>query len=321
MGSGARAREELPQHLPASGRLRPSRPKQAAAVFACLVAALGVYGSYFYLSLPRRLPSPIDWRSAAVLLARDSRRGDAVALVPWWAERAREVLPASLPVLAYPHLAGEELLGVRRIWFLSLPDTPGFQSSIELEIAGRALRSFGPHRLGGLELTRYDLRAPVLPLAFLPDRLATATVSLHGSPCVPDARSTYRCVAAQSISVRREEREVDLLPRPCLYAHPPADLAGPLVISFPNVPLGRVLRGHTGIVGELALGGTAPIHLSVSANGRALGAADEPPASPGWHAFQFDTGAEAGKVETVTFSLTAGEADERHLCFDAYTLP
>ncbi len=299
--------------------LWPPRRRHLAALFAAGILALGGYGWWFYAALPGRLPSPLDWRAAAVALGRDARPGDAVALEPWWAERAREVLPAWIPVMALPRLAGEDLVGVRRVWLLALPRTPGHRIDVERDLAARAAAVAQPLRLGGLQLTRYDLRSPTLPIAFLPDRLGTAAVSVGGRPCAPDDRGAFRCPAPPFVVVARGMREVDSLPRPCLYAHPsPGE---PLAIRFPAVPLGRTLRGHTGIVGEAALAGRAPVRLAVLIDGEEVGQAEEPPGEPGWHAFELGTTRYAGRSATVTFVVSAADVESRHLCFDAYVLP
>ncbi len=301
--------------------LWPPGPRHWPALFAFGVAALGLYGMFFYSTLPERLPTTLDWRSAAALLARDARPGDTVALAPWWAERAREVLPASLPVMAFPRLAGEDLVGVRRVWLLSLPRTPGYRPDVEGELAARASAVIGPERLGGLAVTRYDLRTPMVPLTFLPDQLATATVSIGKRSCARGARGFFRCPASPFSVVAREVREVDSLPRPCVCARPPPEPGTPLTITFPAVPLGRTLRGHTGIAGEAALAGEGSIRLSVSVDEEDVGATEDPPARPGWRAFQLDTSRHAGHVGAVTFTVTAAKVDRRDLCFDAFTLP
>lgn len=299
--------------------LWPPGPRAWAALFAAGIAALGVHGWWFHASLPGRLPSALDWRAAAAVLGRDARPGDAVALDPWWAERAREALPASIPVMAFPRLAGEDLVGVRRVWLLSLPRAPGRRLALTGDLSARAAAITKPQRLGGLELSRFDLRSPTLPLAFLPDRLSTATVSVGDRACARDARGVFRCPAAPFVIVSREVREVDYLPRPCLYAHPaPGE---PLAIRFPSVPLGRALRGHTGIVGEAALDGEAPVRLTVKIDGEEAGAAEELPGEPGWHPFQIETLGRAGRTGDVTFVVTSADVDRRHFCFDAFVLP
>jgi len=300
------------------GRPQRGTSRWWAALLAASVVLLGSLGLGFQATLARRLPSPADWTAAAALLEREALPGDAVALAPWWAERAREIVPARLPVLAFPRLAGEDLVGVRRVWLLALPGAPGGTGSAARDLAERAAPASRPSRLGALELSRHDLRAPLLPLAFLPDRLASAGVRVGDLACAANARLAFTCPSAPRARVAREVREIDYLPRTCVYARPSPGL--PLAVTFRSVPLGRTLRGHTGIVGEAALEGHAHARLSVSVEAEELGSVEEP-GEPGWHAFAMDTTRHAGAARDVTFTVAAGDVAERHLCFDAYTLP
>ena len=310
--------------------LWPPSPATWAALFALVVAGLGLFGLGFEATLSSRLPSAIDWQAASALLAREARPGDVVALSPPWAERAREVLPerlprhpdAALPVLALPGFAaGDELLpGVRRVWLLSLTGAPGHRGTIASELAARAEAVDGPLRLGALAVTRYDLPRPLLPLAFFPDRLATASVRMGEVACPRDARGRFRCPGPAWQTVARQVREIDLVPRVCIFAHPPVGGA-PLVLSFPDVPVGRSMRGHTGIAADAALDGNAPVRLAVRIDGEDVGFAEEPPGRPGWHPFQLDTARLAGKPRTVTFEVRAADPTRRWFCFDATTLP
>jgi len=130
--------------------------------------------------------------------------------------------------------------------------------------------------------------------------------------CAP---ATY-CPGA---AVTRELREVDGLPRPCLAALP-GEGGAPLAVSFPSVPLGRVLRGHLGVVGEAALGGESPVRVEVSLDGREVGRAEAPPGEPGWRTFQLDTELEVGRTRDVAFAIAVRDVP-RLVCLDAYTLP
>ncbi|HET9594178.1 MAG TPA: hypothetical protein VFP65_01290, partial [Anaeromyxobacteraceae bacterium] len=172
-------------------------------------------------------------------------------------------------------------------------------------------------RLGGLAVARYDLRAPTLPLAFLPDRLARAEVALGATPCDADGRGGFRCPDRRT-ALAREAREVDGLPRPCLVAQ--LSPGAPLRIAFPAVPLGRALRGHLGVVGEAALGGRGPVRLAVALDGREVARAELPPGDPAWRPFQVETVLEAGRTRELAITLSL-EGEARPVCLDAYTLP
>ncbi len=285
--------------------------RPAAALLALGVAALGLYGLAFMARLPARLPSAADWQAAREVLAREAAAGDAVLLDPPWAERAREVLGRTAPaqlaagaplsILSLPSLAGEELPGVRRIWLLELPRAPGHRATLGRELAGRA-EPVGPtHSLGALRLAAWQLRSPELPLASLAALLSRARAEPPGA-------------------FSRQLREVDGLPRDCLFA----ELApgGTARVTFEGVPLGKALRGHTGVVGEAALSGEDPVRLEVVAGTVALGAFEDPPASPGWHPFALDTSVGAGSAARVVLTLRAPRSGgPLPFCLEAFTLP
>jgi hypothetical protein len=263
--------------------------------------------------LPATLPSALDWAAARALLERDARPGDAVALSPPWAERAREVLPASVPVLAQRRYAGEDLVGVRRVWMLSLPDSPRFRWEVEVDLLERAARSEDPLRLGAFEVTRYDVAFPTLPLAFLPDRLGRAAVRLGDAPCLSDASGRFRC--DEFAEVERSVREVAGVPRPCLAAAAPAALDAPLVIEFPPGRVGRTLHGHAGVAGDGPRG--APVRIAVHLDGEEVGAAEIDTSS--WAPFRIDMTRVAG--QTVPLALVVTSPAPLALCLDAAVLP
>jgi len=303
----------------------PPTPERWAALLALAVGGLGLQALAFQARLSARLPAPLDWRAAAALLERDARPGDAVAIDPSWAERARVALPdrvaatpeAPLPVLAFPRYAAalEDLAGLRRIWLVSLPEAPGFREAVSADLAARAESVDGPQRLGALEMTRYDLRSPVLPLAFLPGRLATARVALGGEPCPDDGTGAIRCPGGVRLS--RQVRQVGDQPRNCLLVEGPIAPTAPLEVEFPAVPLGRALRGHAGPVG--APEGPFSTRIGVGLAGEPLGAVDLAPGPP-WQPFQLDTTIHAGRSGDLALSLVAAEGT-RPLCLEAMTLP
>ena len=307
--------------------LWPPRPATWAALLAAAVGGLGLHGLAFQATLPSRLPSLIDWQAAAALLARDARPGDAVALSPEWAGRAREQLPerlpgrpdVPLPLLALPGYAGEDLAGVRRVWLISLPRAPGHDGRIARDLAARAGEVRPPHRLGALEVTRYALREPLVPLAFLPDRLGTASARVGDAPCPRDGRAGLRCGKEPWQVVAREVRDVDGQPRVCVLAHPPPG-GSPLALEFPGVPIGRALRGHTATVGDAALAGGAPVRMAVRVDGEEVGVVEEPPGRAGWRPFQLDTSRLAGLVRDVSFEMRASDPPRRWFCFEAMTV-
>lgn len=294
-------------------RLRPPAPRLAAVGFACGAAIVGATAILLQARLSVRLPSPRDWEAIRSLVARDARPGDAVVLSPAWADRAREVLPSTAPVLARTRWTGEDLLGVRRIWLLSIPRAPGFSWDPELDLLERAARQTPAERVGAFEVSLLELAYPTVPLAFLPDRLAAAQVTIGGAPCAGDGGGGFRCDPPAAARVRREVREVAGAPRPCLVVAFPG--GAPLELAFPPVRVGRVVRGHAGGLGGAPV---APLRIAVVLDGEEAGAAEI--TGEGFLPFQIDTNRFAGQPREVSLVLTT-PASSAELCLDAVTLP
>lgn len=274
---------------------RPGPVRTAAVAFVAGAAITGAAALVAQARLPDRLPAPRDWAALRTLVEGDARPGDAVVLSPAWAERARELLPASVPVLAHGRWDGEDLLGVRRVWLVSLPRAPGFSPQAESELLRRAARPGPPLRVGELQVTRLELSSPLIPLAFLPDRLARAQ--------------------GPRASAVREVREVAGVPRPCLVA---GDGGAPLALplSFEPIRIGRFVRGHVGATGAAAL--PAPVRIALRVGGEEAGVAEV--SGAGFVPFQIDTARFAGQLLPVSLVLTTLGGGAQ-LCLDAAALP
>jgi hypothetical protein len=273
---------------------RPGLARAAAIAFAVGAGLAGAASLAAQIRLPARLPAPGDWAALRALIEREARPGDAAVLSPAWAERAREILPASIPVLAARRYAGEDLFGVRRVWLVSLPRVPGFSWDAEEDLLERGAPAGRPARLGALEVARLEIAFPVLPLAFLPDRLARAEGPGAGAV--------------------REVREVAGAPRPCLVAR--AGAGAPLALTFAPLRIGRLVRGHVGAVGAAALPG--PVRISAAVEGEEAGAAEV--SGAGFVPFQLDTTRFAGQLRPMSLLVAVPGADAE-LCVDAVTLP
>jgi hypothetical protein len=294
-------------------RHRPPGPRLAAIAFACGAALVGAGALVAQARLPGRLPSERDWDAVRALVARDARPGDAVVLSPPWAERAREVLPSTAPVLARGRWTGEDLVGVRRVWLLSIPRAPGFSWDPELDLLDRASRAAPAERVGAFEVALLELAYPTLPYAFLPDRLAGAEVALGGAPCAADGAGGFRCDGPTPARVVREVREIAGAPRPCLVVS--FGGGATLALGFPSVRIGRVVRGH---VGEAGGATAAPVRVAVLLDGEEAGAAEV--AGAGFLPFQIDTTRFAGQPRELSLVVTT-PARAAALCLDAVTLP
>jgi hypothetical protein len=276
---------------------------------------LGAGGAAFQLALPFLLPSPLDWKAAAVLLERSARPGDAVAASPAWAERVRAVAPSRLRVLPGPRFSHADLEGVRRVWLVSLPGAPGFSWQPELDLIAAATPTDPPLAVGRLEISHYEVSHPDLVLASLTDELGKATLTLGGTPC-SEARGTFHCAAGGAgASIEAAVVEVEGLPRSCLVARATGE-ATPLVLTFPAVPLGRVLEGTAGL---LPRGSTpaAPLTVALRIDGEEAGSVELDGSA--WPSFHLDTGRWAGQERPVELELVVPE--DRTLCLQVVTQP
>jgi hypothetical protein len=292
---------------------RPPGSRMAAIAFVAAVLATGAWSILAQARLASRLPTPLDWAAARALVERDARPGDAAALSPAWVERAREVLPASVPLVAQARLGAEELAGVRRVWLVSLPSAPGFRWDAEADLSGRASRVDAPARVGALEIARFDLASPMLPIAFLPDRLSRGAATLGSDDCEAAGPSRIRCGAAAK--VERTVREVGGAARPCLSITSAAPLEAPLVVTFPPTRIGRTIDGHAGAAG--AGESPAPVRVALLLDGEEIGAAELD--ATGWAPFRIDTSRSAGQVRAIGLVVTSPA--RLALCLEALVLP
>ncbi len=296
-------------------RRTPRPPRLAAIGFAVALTALGAGGLAFQLVLPALLPSPLDWRAAAALLERDGRPGDAVLASPGWAERIRMLTPRVLPVLAQSRFARAETEGVRRIWLVSLTGAPGFSFKPEVDLLARSAAPDPPLAVGRLQIGRFEITHPDLPLATLAERLAAAAVEMGGQPCT-ESGGIFQCDAERAqVTLENGLVEVNGLPRPCLVARATGS-AGPVSVTFPSVPLGREIRGNAGV--PTASGaGSIPLTVAIRVDGEEVAAVQLEGA--GWPSFRIDTTRWAGQKHALALRLVVPEGPA--LCLQAVTLP
>ncbi len=300
---------------------RPPRGALTAWVFVVVAALVGAASLLAQTGLDARLPSSLDWRAAGALLDRDFRPGDVVVVTPPWAERARAELPARVPVFALTRYADEPLVGVRRVWLLSLSGVRLAGDRIARDIAARASTDGGTQRIGALAVTRYDLAQPARPIAYLPDWLAEAEAKVGERPCERDGPNAFRCPGAPSLRIAREVREIAGAPRPCISAPPGSGASGPVTLTFPRVPFGLELRGSAGVVGRIPWPDAAPIRFAVQVDGEEVAVIELPAGAPVRRPFEVRTGSLAAEPHAVTIVLSSPLPAGRVVCFDAWTLP
>jgi hypothetical protein len=218
-------------------------------------------------------------------------------------------------VLTQPRFAPADIEGVRRVWLVSLSRAPGFSWQPEIDLLARSSAPDPPLAVGRLEVARFEIAHPDLPLASLAERLPSASVSMGGQPCAEEG-GAFRCSAERAQAwLENGVVEANGLTRSCLLARATGG-AAQVRATFTGVPVGRVLRGS---VGTLPADGSTSIPLTVVVRIDGEEAAAVELDGAGWPPFRVDTGRWAGEKHSVVLELVVPE--DRSLCLQAVTLP
>lgn len=297
------------------------RLEAVAFVTAALLSVL------FYARTPSSLPTERDYQDAASELASAARDGDAVLLDPHWAERAR-LFVKNVPVLnLHRHPARDDLRGYARVFVLSLPDLPRSDqpAAFELLESFKFKRAGEPKRFGELTVTQFDNQKLERPSYDFVSEVPRARVYVRrgdgSEERCPERGGRHPCPHAGWINVGAETKEIDSKPFRCLWAHPTHN--DPLVIEYPETPLGRSLDVVGGIVGQIVyrVEKYGTVKLAVKIDDKLQGEMDFPPGKPGEKRRSFDTAALAGTPHKVQFEVSADNPDMRHFCFAAGAYP
>jgi hypothetical protein len=156
-------------------------------------------------------------------------------------------------------------------------------------------------RLGQLELTRFDLQVPFLPLWTLSGRPASATVDAGGA------------------TVAAETREVRFLPRSCVVARWPGPGLEPVVIRLRSIPLGVGLTGRAALIGDPAADGSATVRVQV--DGIEVARADATPGRPDGEPLAVDTTRLPPGSRQLSVEIAPSGPLPRGVCVDLVALP
>jgi hypothetical protein len=278
-----------------------------------LILGVSLFSAGFWIVDPLLCPSVPDYQQAAKIVRGQWAQGDVVAVQPWWAARAREVL-GDLPFLQVRDLSLEDLSRHRRIWVLTLtghrqlggPFADGtYQQELEEEI-------------GGLVLWRYRLPGPAQVLYDFREQLHTALVRLYAGgtpkPCTTWIQDRWHCSPRDWEYVGRVIVDLGPDPREVIWAHPL--ITGPLEIGFNGVPGGKTLRVHTGLTPDAARAPEdTPVTLTVFVDGRELGRVAQGDET-GYFLHEWDISRLGAGPHSVTFRVTCPRPHLRIFCFD-----
>lgn len=296
------------------------------AVAAVLVVALGELALHLWFAY--RPPNEAQWRAARAQLVAIHKPGDLVVVGPQWAE------PIARMVL------GDEYMSVRDV---ARPDETRYAAAMEISILGQhskyvdGWRQLERHRIGKFEARRlenphaekvlYDFVDHIGPsdvTALLHDEqdkpcawsdsAAPFAGGLGGPPAFPERRFVCPAPLHVFVGVTVVDDE-SYMPRRCIMMHAPAN--GYVEARFRDVPLGQVIRGHSGMrmMVERELSGT-PISLEVFVDGQKVGE-DVHVDGDGWKAWRILLGARAGQRGEVTFRVSSSREAQRQMCWEA----
>ena len=276
-----------------------------------LVLGLSLYALGFWLFGPT---AELPWAEATARVRAGFADHDAVAVRPWWAQRAREHL-GDLPFVHARDLAGEDLSRFSRLWVISLPGAaaPGGP------FADGTYRAVERTQVGDLSVDLFELGPRAEVVYDFREALQQARVSIAGKrgrrACDRWRDDRWVCTNRDWNYVGRMIVELGDDPRPVIWAHPTEE--GPIEVSYPKVPGGRQLLVHTGLTppGARAAGG-APVTLEVLVAGQPVERIVQPNRT-GHFPRPIDISALGPGPHPVTFRISAPSAGMRHFCFAA----
>ncbi len=296
-----------------------------------LIPVLGVGELAAHFWFAKRPPNESQWKAAAPRLSALRKEADLVVVAPQWAEPvARQVL-------------GDAVMPMRDV---ARPDESRYAAATEISILGkrseytRGWRELERHDEGKFVVRRLENPAHQKVLYDFVDHVsaeaATASLvtdearacewtdrapmssgGLGGPPMFPARR--FVCPGAPMhvfVGVTVVEDQ-DYLPRRCIMMHAPDK--GSIEATFREVPLGKEIRGHSGMrmIIERELTG-APILLEVFVDGEKVGQ-DEHRDGQYWKPWRIELGPHAGKTASVTFKVSSPREAQRQMCWEADT--
>jgi hypothetical protein len=308
-------------------------PKTWKRVIKYWVLAIPLLGlvelaAHFYFS--HRAPTKAQWDDVRSLVASWYKPGQVIVVAPEWAEpMARwsfgDALMPTRDVARPDATRYREALEVSTLGSRS-PELAGWQTVRETKQGRFTLRELSnpasPHVTydftDHIDATSADVRivqgTAETPCSFT----TTAPVEsggLGGTPTYPAAR--FSCPGQPSqvfvgITIVEDDQ---FRPRRCVWSQPPSGGAE-LVTRFKGVPLGTVVRGHTGMRWAIVRDGvSSPIVFRVMIGGQEVGKAVHQE-NGYWRPFEVPLGSWAGRTEDVEFRVSTSGGGSP-VCFEA----
>ena len=306
-----------------------SGPLMGLARFVWLaVPALGLAELGGHAHFAGRAPNLEQWQAIKEPVVQLRREREVVVVAPDWAEPLAR------------HVLGPELMPLGDV---ARPDLTAYPRAIEVSILGReAAELSGWATLDEREVGKFRVRvrenpAPAKIRYNFVDHTTPAqaavfeqggrvpcrwrehaprmTGGLHGHLAFPARR--FQCSGGAYFFVGQTVvDDQEYRPRRCIWAHPTRDS---LLIRYPEVPLGGIVRGYGALSWFLMRDGAGtPIEMQVKVNGDTIGQVVHRD-QQGWSPFEFSTQQHSGHVAEVEFVISSAALQHRHFCFYADT--
>lgn len=291
-----------------------------------LVPAAGMFELGAHIVQTHSVVLERDWRAAREYVMAHAAPEDLIAFAPRWAD----------PI-------GRETFGpgLATIEREARPDETRFPRAFEVGIRGEHVLSLtgwhqlGVERFGAVSVTLLENPSPAHVLDDLvsmvsPDHLRVSRVEgaredeclfSHSSAqsgqlgfgtAIPADR--FVCSGGGFVGASVVE-DTEYYPRRCIYA-PPAGRT--LRLRFADVRIGHVLHGHHALYVEAEHAMKAPVTITFTINGTAIGSAVHRDLE-GWKPFELDTSAFAGTRADVVADIDCPTSERRMYCFEADT--
>jgi len=278
-----------------------------------IVLGISLYSLFFWLINPALSPDLEDYEQVEKTIRAEFKDGDAIAVRPWWAARAREYV-GDLPFIQVRDLAAEDLSLYSRLWVISLP---GHHNDLAGPFRDETYRLEKEQEHGSLVLKGYRLpqRAEVLYDFRKELQSAQVVIRAKNAPkqCARWIDDRWVCSRHDWNFVGRLIVELGDDPREVIWAHPADD---PIEIKYTQVPGGKTLLVHTGFTPPAARTAEgADVTLLVLLNGREIGKIVQGNKS-GYFERQIDFDPYGPGPHDITFVVKAPNGGMRHFCFD-----
>lgn len=298
----------------------PSSRRIAAGIASLLLVGVGTYSFVAQWWGATAHPPTADWRRAAEYVADNLEEDDVVRVHPAWTQTplpALESAGRSVHRQEYP--VREDFVGVDRIWILSdanLRDEA--VARVPFDVAGTHRRD-----VGGVSVLTVDIPRDELPRVSLLERLPGANIRIDG----PDGRHScgdfdernwrVRCHGPGARSfVGRDLQFFADDAHQCIRARPPSGDRR-LVLEFPSVPQGAMLRLRAGIDTHAALAKNgSDVQMTVRSEGLPTLEQSFDRDRASWHAYDIAL-PETGET-SLTIEVSAADTHKRFFCLNGW---